>query len=163
MKYLSALIAVSSLALAAIASPSKDVQKTLEGNYAAISKAFVDKDFDKFASFLAPDFKGKSPRGIADRAKVIQDFKSQRERMSDIHWTKKITGLKVEGAIAHAQVEGVLTSKMDVGDKKPHTFDLKSVAKDDWALGKDGKWLLKSSETTKLDVKFDGKPIPNGG
>jgi len=134
-----------------------EVRKAIEANYSAIAKAFVKKDYPAMSGFMTEDFQAIPPQGKAmTREEVVKDFAVQRERLTDINWTKKIKKIDLQGDDAKLVVDGRLSAHIDFGDHKPHTFLLNATSEDEWVkVG--GLWKLKLSKTTVFQAKIDGR------
>jgi hypothetical protein len=143
--------------------PAGDAKKAIKDVYSEMAKDFMDKKFTAFSDIMTEDFQASReghPEQLT-RDQVIKDFSAQRDKLSDIRWTKKIEKLDLKDGVAHVLVDGKMRGTMNFGDGKHHSLDLKAKSEDDWIkIGSD--WKLKSSHTTDITVKVDGKVTPIG-
>jgi ketosteroid isomerase-like protein len=140
-----------------------DARKAIKKEYSEMAKAFADKRFTDFSSFMTEDFKAsrEGHPGSLTRDQVMKDFTGQREQMKEVKWTKKIDKFDLKDGVAHAFVEGKMSATVSFGEGKTQHMDLQAKSVDDWV--KVGPyWKLKSSRTTDLTVKIDGKVTPMG-
>src|SRR5579871_2860811 len=102
---------------------TRDAQRAISANYAAIAKAFVAKNFDAFSKYLTDDFTASQPGGRdVNREEVVKEFEGQRASLSKIQWTKKIVKIQLDGDVAHVSVDGRMASKIEMGKGKFHDF-----------------------------------------
>ena len=119
----------------------------LEANYAAIEKAFQDKDIDGIARFLAPDFAVHQKDGTTvSRDQALAGMKLQMQTMEDMSWHRRVTKLERDGDVATATVEGTLRATLKTPDGRPVPIDMEIVATDVWVQTAKG-WLTRSART----------------
>ncbi|HEY3779718.1 MAG TPA: hypothetical protein VGL56_01450 [Fimbriimonadaceae bacterium] len=169
-------LVLGSLALAK-ADKAGEAKKGIKAAYDQMAKDFLDKKFDGFSTLMTDDFQAtrEGHKEAMSRDDVIKDFKAQRDRLTDVKWTKTVTkfdrlGMKWKRGsyqekhytelVLRAWVVGRMTATMNLGDSKPHLFDLQAKSEDLWVHVIGSDWKLKSSHTSNIVVKIDGKVAP---
>lgn len=146
------------LGTTALATAQAPLIKKLQTHYDAMSAAFAANKPDVFDSFLSKDYLLVQPggRGKWDRKHVLDDFKRQMTRMKNAKWERHVRDVKVAGNTATVTVDGKFKGAFDMGDGKPHIFELTSLATDVWTVSPAGDKLSKSV-IQRLDPLIDGK------
>ena len=159
---------VLTLSLAALVTAScfandASVKKELQARYAFISKAFSTKDQKSFESVFTNDFWAKAPeRPKITRHQFFTDFESQMKVLNSVKWSQTITGLKVEGNVAHVVIDSEMSAQVPGKGGKKSTFKLSSTGtKSDWVKSPKG-WMIKYSESGKVKMSIDNHPIGRG-
>lgn len=143
-----------------LANPVDDAKRAISRQYGAISKAFVRNDTEAFKGFMTDDYEATGPKDVKlTRDQVVTDFTVQRKRLSDVRWTKTIKTFDLSGDTAKVLADGKMTARIDFGDKKRHSFQLKASSEDEWVRIA-SVWKLQRSKTLSFQVEIDGKAVP---
>lgn len=158
-----ACLTLAALAASLVLADDAAVKKVLQSRYAEISKAFAEKNAKVFEAGFAPDFTAKGLKGeTITRAQFFKDFESQMRMMQDVKWTQTITGLKVNGNVAHVTVDSQMQASFPGQKGEKHAFKLEAKGnKTDWVKGSKG-WQVKFSQSTSIKMWMDGKLLSRG-
>ena len=117
-----------------------ELTKDLELNYGVIERAFINKDLEQVAKYIAPHYVGVTPDGRAmDKDGLLESVKKQFSQMDVVSWRRRVSKLAVEGDKVRAVAEGVYRV---VQDGVP--LDIPLVNEDTWQIGPIGWWVVES-------------------
>jgi RNA polymerase sigma factor (sigma-70 family) len=134
------------------------VHQSLDSCYAAMTKAFQDKDIKTYTSFMTDQYELHQPNGkIQTRVQLDPALKQQMDVMASATWDHQITKLTVNGNEAVAEVSAKFSGKMKSASGKEQTLELDTTSRDTWTKT-DGGWLLKRVDILKNNVFVDGHP-----
>lgn len=151
------LLLAISVAGVAVADGNAVVQRQLNANYAAISKAFQRHDASKIEALLANDYLVVQANGQSlPRDHALQALRWQMKAMQGANWSRKVRSVMVSGKKAIAIVDGDFSGTMVAPDGKRHRMRLVSTSKDTWVRSRNG-YLLSRSNVQKSVATMDGR------
>ena len=117
-----------------------ELTKDLESNYKAIERAFIKKDLEGVAKFIAPAFVGVTPDGhVMGKDDLLKSLRKQFDTLDVVSWDRRVNKLAVEGDKVRAVAEGLYRT---VQDGIP--VDIPLVNEDIWQVGPNGWWVVES-------------------
>jgi len=159
VKRFALILLAATCASVSLADNAQAVRKTLNGNYKAISAAFVKRDAKTISDLMTDDYTATPLNGpTLTKAQIMQDMQRQMSSITNASWIRTITSLKLTGKNAIAVVKGNFQGTITGPDSKPHQFKLDALTTDTWLKTAKG-YRLQKSVVSKNDVTVDGKKM----
>jgi len=146
--------------LASFAAPGPGEKQEFSALYDRISAKFVRLDTKGVAAFFRTDFiyVGSNGQRLGKEAFLRSAFALVRQvkLAKDV---ELVDSVKVSGGVATIDVHEVFSGRIDLGDKKIHTWKQTDTATDTWVMT-GHTWLLKKSVEHTSARFLGGNPSP---
>ena len=156
------MLSLSTIAIPAVASAA-DVQKTLQGYYAARDAAFMSKNISAVLAHYAPSFTGVSDAGKAhdlkeERADFLKTFALPAKSVVTQSTVEKLAlGRSGSEAAVTLHKHGILLFA-DPQTGKNNVLVLDGRVKDTWTKRPAG-WQLTHEVSSQITATMNGKPL----
>jgi ketosteroid isomerase-like protein len=135
------------------------IRKELDGCYAAMTKAFQQKDSKAYLAYMTDKYEVHQPNGrVLGRDVLDEALKKQIEVTSSATWDHEITKLSVDGDEAVADVTAKYLGKTKGAQDKEISLGFETTSRETWTKTSAG-WRLKRVDVLTNKVTVDGKPV----